>query len=350
MPTISDVARRAGVSTVTVSRVINNAPNVNPGTREKVEHAIHELGYLPNVVARSLRSKRTHSLALIVPDITNIFWTTVARGVEDAAQDRGYSVLLCNTDESPVKQSRYLKVVASQRVDGVIIAPYDGDAANLAELRVREIPTVVVDRRINGWDVDTVLSDSVASGRALVRYLIAHGHRQIAAVSGPAGTSTADDRLQGYFLALAEAGIAADPDLVKRGEFRAAAGEKLVCELFGEGRRPTAIFAANNAIALGVIDGLSSLDLRVPDDVSLVCVDDLPLADRCFPFLTVAVQPAYEMGTHAAQLLLDRLATGGSPAPHHLLLPCRLIVRGAQPQTLVIEPLGPREPDGLPAL
>ena len=149
--------------------VLNSASNVTPGTRERVEQAIQELGYLPNVAARSLRSKRTHTLALLVPDITNVFWTTVARGVEDAAQSSGYSVFLCNTDENPIKQTRYLQAVASQQVDGVIIAPYASDASSLTELRERGVTTVLIDRRVNGWDVDTVAGDSVAGGRALVR-------------------------------------------------------------------------------------------------------------------------------------------------------------------------------------
>jgi LacI family transcriptional regulator len=144
--TINDVARRAGVSPVTVSRVLNGAPNVSPATRDKVTRAIAELGYVPNVVARSLRSRRTRSLALILPDISNPFWPTVARGVEDAAQKGGYSVLLCNSDENAEKQARYLEVVASQQVDGVIIAPCDSDAARLAILRDRRVATVVIDR------------------------------------------------------------------------------------------------------------------------------------------------------------------------------------------------------------
>jgi LacI family transcriptional regulator len=351
VPTISDVARRAGVSTVTVSRVINSARNVKPGTRERVEHAIQDLGYLPNVAARSLRSKRTRALALLVPDITNAFWTTVARGVEDAAQSRGYSVFLCNTDENPTKQTRYLQAVASQQVDGVIIAPYSSDASSLAELRERGLPTVIVDRRVDGWEVDTVLGDSPAGAYALVHHLIAKGHRRIAVVSGPAGTSTADERVAGYRLALAEAGIAEDVCLIRRGEFRASAGERLTRELFDEGIDPTAIFAGNNAMALGVLSELERRGLNVPEDVALVCIDDLPNADRCFPSLTVAVQPAYQMGATAAQLLLSRLEDDASAAQRLIMLPLRMILRGAfdataansRPQEILIEPFTAQE-------
>jgi LacI family transcriptional regulator len=327
LPTISDVAREAGVSTVTVSRVINGEPNVNATTREKVQAAVAALGYVPNVAARSLRSKRTHTLALLVPDITNVFWTTIARGVEDAAQALGYSVLLCNTDENPDKQARYLQVVASQRVDGVIIAPYNADAANLRQLEARAIPTVVVDRRVDGWDVDSVYGDSVGGAAALVRHLIGVGHRRIAVISGPRGASTADDRVDGYCRALAEAGLALDPALVKRGEFRVASGEALAGELLALAEPPTAIFAANNAIVLGAAWALAKQGRRVPQDVALVCFDDLPETALLFPFLTVVVQPAYEMGVHAAQLLLDRLKAGEPLPPRRVVLPARLIIR-----------------------
>lgn len=329
MTTISDVARLAGVAPVTVSRVINGALNVNPETRRRVEEAIAELGYVPNTIARSLRSKRTCSLALILPDITNTFWTTVARGVEDAAQDRGYAVLFCNTDESAAKQAAYLDLVASQRADGVIIAPCDADARRLQVLRDRAIPTVVIDRRVEGWDVDSVLGDSFSGAYALTRHLIGLGHRRIAIISGPASTSTAEDRVAGFCQALTEAGLTPDPALIHRGEFRASSGERLADALLGAEPRPTAIFAANNAIALGVIDAVARRGLRIPQDVALVCFDDFPNASHIFPFLTVVVQPAYEMGLNAAQLLLSRLDADVDLQPRHVILPCRLISRAS---------------------
>jgi LacI family transcriptional regulator len=327
LPTIRDVARRAGVSPATVSRVIQGARGVQPATREKVERAIAELGYVPSAVARGLRSKRTRSLALVVPDIDNSFWTTVARGVEDAAQAHDYSVFLCNTDENPAKQLRYLDVVIGQQVDGVIIAPYDSDARNLVKLRDRNIPTVIIDRRIEGWNVDSVLSDSVSGARALVQHLINLGHRCIAVISGSMKTSTAEDRVTGYCMALAEAGLSVDPRLIRRGEFLASSGEELTYQVLDEGLHPTAIFATNNAIAMGVIDAVGKRSLRVPQDIALVCFDDLPNVSHVFPFLTVVVQPAYDMGMNAAQLLLSRLGSEASLQPRYVTLPTRLIVR-----------------------
>ena len=312
---------------MTVSRVLNDASNVRPSTREKVLAAVEELGYVPSGVAKSLRSKRTQTLALLVPDGANAFWTAVARGVEDAAQDRGYSVLLCNTDESPTKQQNYLDVVIRQQVDGVVIAPCDTDAVNLAKLRRSGVPTVVIDRYIKGWDVDTVMGDSIGGARALVRHLIGLGHRQIAVLSGPVTTSTAADRVVGYRIALAEAGLPYDPKLVRVGEYRALSGERLTQQMLGEGLAPTAIFAANNSLLLGAIEALAKRGLRVPQDIAMVCFGDLPNTSRFFPFLTVADMPTYEMGVNAAQLLLSRVEADVDLQQRCVVLPSRLIVR-----------------------
>jgi len=327
LPTISDVAERAGVSPATVSRVIQGAKNVRPATREKVERAIREMGYVPSAVAQSMRSKRTRSLALVLSDITNTFWTTVARGVEDVAHRHDYSVLLCNSDENLAKQLRYLDFLIGQQVDGVIIAPYDSDARHLEKLRSRHIPTVVLDRHVIGWDVDSVCGDSISGARALTQHLIGLGHKRIAIISGPASTSTAEDRITGYCAALAAAGIPVDPRLIRRGEYRSSVGRGLMAQVLDEGLAPTAVFAANNAIAIGVIEALEERGLRVPQDMALVCYDDLPTASRFFPFLTVVAQPAYDMGVNAAQLLLSRLDSEVDLQPRHVVLPSRLIVR-----------------------
>lgn len=327
MTTIHDVAKRAGVSPVTVSRVINGASNVNTVTREKVEQAIRELGYVPNLSARSLRSRQTSTLALIVPDITNAFWTTVARGVEDTAQAEGYSVLLCNTDESLAKQSGYLNAVLQQRVDGVIIAPYDSDPKNLSPLGNLKTPLVVLDRRVEGWEVDTVRTDSVSSAFALTQHLIRLGHRQIAIISGPSVTSTAEERVAGYCLALEEAGIPVEARLIRRGEYRSVSGRILTDQLLDEGINLSAIVAGNNVIALGVLESLQNHGKTVPQDIALVCFDELPDLARFYPFLTVVVQPAYDMGVNAAQLLLSRINANAPLHPRHVVLPSRLALR-----------------------
>jgi len=330
MATIHDVARLAGFSSVTVSRVINRAGNVKPATQTRVEQAIEALGYVPSGVAQSMRSKRTRTLALIVPDIQNVFWTTVARGVEDATQSRAYSVFLCNTDEDLAKQARYLDVVISQRVDGVIIAPCSAAAGPVARLRQRTIPTVLIDRRIDGWEVDSVSGDSLAGARSLVQHLIALGHRRIAMLAGPANTTTASDRVAGYRQALAEAGVDMDRRLIRFGEYKAQSGAQMIAQVWEEQAQPTAVFAANNAIAMGVIAEAGRRGLRIPQDLALVCFDDLPDASsQLFPFLTVAAQPAYEIGARAAELLFDRLEESDALPPRRVVLPTQLIIRAS---------------------
>ncbi|GAP05252.1 MAG TPA: LacI family DNA-binding transcriptional regulator [Anaerolinea thermolimosa] len=342
MVTIHDVAQRAGVSPVTVSRVINGVANVNPETRARVERAIRELGYLPNRAARSLRVRQTHTLALLVPDITNAFWTTVARGVEDAAQTRGYSVLLCNTDENPVKQSSYLEAVLQQRVDGVVLAPCDTDPSRLAALQIHQTPAVLIDRRVTGWDGDWVISDSLGAARALVDHLVRLGRRAIAMVTGPRGASTAEDRVAGYRLALLSAGLAFDPRLVRYGEFRAPSGREQTHRMLDEGLRPDAILAANNVLAMGVLEALNERGLHVPQDIALVCFDELPDLAKFFPFLTVAAQPAYDMGLNAAQLLLSRIDAAGPLQPRQVVLPVRLVLRYSCGRLLQQEEVSPK--------
>ena len=329
MSTIGDVARRAGVSKVTVSRVLNGASNVNLDTRTRVETAIADLKYLPNLAARSLRSRQTSTIALVVPDITNIFWTTVARGVEDEAQRREYSVFLGNTDESAEKQRSYLKAVVQQRVDGVIIAPYNCEVASILPLREHNIPTVVIDRKLDRWEVDAVRGDSSGGACALVEHLLQLGRRRIAMITGPRGASTAEERVGGYLLALHKAGISFDPHLLRWGEFRASSGEMMAADLFETNPYPDAIFAANNQIALGVLEFLLKRGLRVPQDVALVCFDEMADAARLFQFFTVAAQPAYEIGTTAARMLFERIRGDPKDPVREVILPSRLVLRSS---------------------
>ena len=329
MSTIGDVARRAGVSKVTVSRVLNGATHVNPDTRARVEQAISDLKYMPNLAARSLRSRQSSTIALVVPDITNVFWTTVARGVEDEAQRRDYSVFLGNTDESADKQRSYLRAVVQQRVDGVIIAPYNCEAVSIRPLADNRIPTVVIDRKLDQWEVDSVRGDSAGGACALVGHLVQLGYRRIAMISGPKGASTAEERAAGYLLALRKAGIGYDPRLLRWGEFRASSGEMLAADLYANGPIPDAIFAANNQIALGALEFLLKRGLKVPEDVALVCFDEMSDAARLFQFFTVAAQPAYEIGQTAANLLFERIRGENSAPVREVIMPSHLVLRSS---------------------
>lgn len=335
MTTIRDVARRAGVSTMTVSRVVNNSGYISQDARERVEVAIAEIGYVPNTLARSLRFKRTKTLALVITDITNPFFTTLARGVEDAASEQGFNVIFCNTDESERKQAEQLTALVQKRVDGVLLVPARSSAEPIAFLREQSIPVVVVDRRVPDCSVDSVRCDSVAGARELTRLLLSLGHRQIAALSGPEGVSTALDRVTGCRQALAEAGLDPDQLLVFHDEYTQAGGYRMAQEALRHSPRPTACFAGNNFISFGAYRALRDAGLRVPEDVALVTFDDLPASFTVDPFFTVVAQPAYEMGQRATQILLTRLSGEESPPCQEIVLPFQVIERRSSGGSLV---------------
>ena len=296
MSTIREVAKRAEVAPITVSRVINDSGNVNEATRARVRQAIDELHYVPNNLARSLRSRQSHTLALIVSDITNPFWTTVARGVEDTAAENDYRTILCNTDENPAKETAYLSLLVERRVDGVLIAPATREKKRLAVLKQLQIPCVLIDRRVEGFEADIVYGDSRQGASLLIDHLIDLGHRHIALINGPGTISSAQDRAEGYRDSLAAHGLVVEEGQIFQGDFKQESGYRLVQHLLDCDPRPTAIFAANNFIAIGVLQALQAADLRVPEDVALVCIDDVPYLSAIDPFLTEPVNEVSSTG------------------------------------------------------
>ncbi len=328
MVNIRDVAKLAGVAPITVSRVINNSDSVNPATRERVQKAIDELHYVPNTLAKSLRSRQTQTIALILTDITNPFWTTIARGVEDAAAESGFHTILCNTDENPAKEATYINLLLQRRVDGIIIAPTTPDKTRLALLKRHQVPCVLIDRRVAGFKADAVYGDSRTGARVLTEHLINLGHRRIAIVNGPCSISTAQDRTDGYRAALRRHQIPLEDGLIMEGgEFKQTSGYQHVKQLLAHHPRPTAIFAANNLIAVGALQALREAGLRVPEDMAIVCFDDIGLASVVEPFFTVVAQPAYEMGEKAARLLIERLAVKRNIKTREIVFAPQLIIR-----------------------
>ena len=326
MSTIRDVAERAGVAPTTVSRVINSSGYVSAETRARVETAIAELHYVPNTLARSLRSRKTRLLALILTDITNPFWTTVARGVEDAASEHGFNVILGNTDESEDKQVDYVTVLLQKQVDGFLFVPGRSTPESVQLIQRQNVPVVVIDRQIPAVEVDVVRSDSEKGAYELIRLLLSLGHRRIGMLSGPETISTAVQRVAGYRRALAEAGVDATADLVRCGWYTQESGYQMTKQVLSAVPRPTALFAANNFIALGALRALREASLRVPEDVALVCFDDAP-ESASEPFLTIAAQPAYEMGRRATELLLARLSGEAPQECQEIVLPVEIVVR-----------------------
>lgn len=334
MVNIRDVAKRAGVSPITVSRVINNSKAVNSATRERVKRTIEELHYVPNTLAKSLRSKQTCLIALVLSDITNPFWTTIARGVEDTAAENGFHVILCNTDENPEKEANYINILLQRWVDGIIIAPTTNDKNRLVALKRHSLPCVLLDRRVDGFKCDIVVSNSREGARQITQHLIRLGHRRIAMVAGPSAISTAQERVEGYCQALRENDMPIEEGLITRGSYKPDSGYELAKEVLAQVPRPTAIFAGNNFIALGALQALREAGLRIPEDVALVCFDDIPQASLISPSLTVVSQRAYEMGVAAARSLIERLTGKRSGRTREIILETDLIIRQSCGQAL----------------
>jgi LacI family transcriptional regulator len=326
MPNLLDIAKRAGVAPITVSRVINNSGYVSQPTRERVEAAVKELGYVPNTIARGLRSKRTHTLALVVTDIANPYFTSMARGVEDVAGASNYTVIYCNTDESEAKEEKYANMLAQRQVDGVLLVPSRGNVKTIQFLKSNDINVVVLDRRISGEDADIVYSDSKNGASRLTKLLIGLGHKRIAIIAGSRGVSTSEDRVIGYQQALSEVGLS-DNELIYYGAFNEQSGYQLANQAMMQTPKPTAIFGGNNFVAMGAIKAIHDLNLDVPGDVSVVGFDDLPEFMFMKPFLTVARQPAYEMGRLAAELLLKRITGEMFEEHREFVLPVEIVVR-----------------------
>ncbi len=309
MATIKDVAERAGVSVMTVSRVINNSRYVSQATKERVEKAMEDLGYVPNALAHGLITKRTHVLGLIVSDITNPFFTTIARGVEDLAIKNGFNIILCNTDEDVEKEKKYIELLLRKRVDGIILSPADCSRRDSIEQIIkRNIPLVLIDRCIRGLDVECVYSDSAFGAYELTKYLISLGHKRIGIIVGPKRISTAVERIEGYKRALKEANIPLDNSLIKWGEkYSREDGYSNTLALLKMDNPPTAIFGGNRLITVGVLRAIRELGMRIPEDISVVSFDEVEDISVTNSFLTVVSQNSYAIGMIATERLLKRI-------------------------------------------
>lgn len=328
MTTMEDVAKLAGVSSITVSRVINNSAPVNDLTRQRVIKAIEQLNYVPNVLARSFRSKRTGLLALVVNDIINPFWTRVIQGAEVTAREQGYHLILCNTDDVESKQNKNLNMLVQRQIDGIILVPASPSADSINTILRQGTPIVLMDCfQIPGTQVDIVRGDSEGGAFQLMELLTALGHRHIAILNGPMSYSSSIERLQGYQKALHNAKIELDDKLIFEGDFTIDSGYKLAQQAMQANPRPTALFATNNFILFGAYRGVRDVGLRVPADLALVGFDDIPDYLTIDPFFTVVAQPAYEMGKKAMGLLIDRVEERATADYHEIVMPTQLLVR-----------------------
>ncbi|MBO6573857.1 MAG: LacI family DNA-binding transcriptional regulator [Rhodothermales bacterium] len=328
MPTLTEVARRAGVSVATVSRFFNDPSVVRERTRARIQAAVDELDYRPSRVARRLRveSGQSKILGIVIPDIQNPFFADVVRGVEDVAYANGFALILNNSNEDPDRQRVCLETMHTEQVDGVILpSVVEGDPA-LDRLQKSRVPIVCIDRRLTGRYLDAVLTDNVRGAREAVQLLIEGGHTRIGYIGGLPHLSTSVERRTGYRLALSQAGIPMDPELVLEAESTQEDGSVLLHDLVNLERPPTAVFIGTSMLSLGVMLSIRALGLRVPDDMAVVAFDEVPWSRVIDPPLTVVRQPAQEMGKQAAEALLARIADP-KLEPREFVLPSELIVR-----------------------
>ncbi len=307
MPNIYDVAREARVSVFTVSAVINKGGQVSSALQKRVEAAIRKLNYRPNLLARSLARRQSHTIGIVVPDIANPFFPLLVRGAEDVLQKAGYSTLLCNSDDKEEKEALYLELLLSKRVDGILLAKTPGRLNPVLKQMLQDVkvPVTLLMRACPEIKGDAVLTDDAQGAYEAVSHLARIGHRRIGFVSGPLHVSNAKARRQGMLRALEEHGLAADPELQFEGDYRFESGYRAGEALLP--RRPDAVFVSNYLMMVGFMKAADEMWLRCPDDFGMISFDDYPWLASFRPRMSTVDLPKYEVGSTAAELLLDRL-------------------------------------------
>lgn len=323
---MKDVAELAGVSVTTVSHVLNKTRYVDKSLVRRVETAVKSLGYQPNALARGLRRKETRMLGMVVPDNSNPYFAELARSIEDACFECDYNVILCNSDEDPVKERAYLSLLAEKRVDGIVFVASGNDRTGVQAVLQQKIPMVVLDRELNGTKCDSILVDNRAGGCRATQHLLLGNHQRIGCVSGPTNLVSARERLQGYHDAFTKARLRVDPKWIQPGDFHIEGGYTAVQGLLDLPNPITAIFAANDLMAIGVLRGIAARGLRVPEDIAVVGFDGIALGRYTQPPLTTMAQPIREIGKLATELVLSRV-NGERKEPRIHRLETRLVVR-----------------------
>lgn len=310
---MKDVAERAGVSLTTVSRVLNGSLTVQTEYKEKVLQAIAEMGYRPNRLASNLRRKKAEMIGVVVSDVENSYFTQLVRSIEFAAYQRGYRVLLCNTDDKIEKQRSYLEILAAERVSGVMLSATDPSGQEIGKILDLNIPLIAFDRTVVDPRADTVTVANVAAVQQATDYLLKLGHRNIGFVAGSSEIQTAQERLTGYELAMRQAAL---PACAIAGGFTVAGGRSATEELLASSYAPTALIVANNMMMIGVLQVLRGKRIRVPEEVSLILIDDPFWTELIEPQLTAFAQPIQQMAESALHLLLERLSGQRHEAKH----------------------------------
>jgi DNA-binding LacI/PurR family transcriptional regulator len=324
--TMHQIAKRAGVSLGTVSHVINDTAPVRDPLRQRVLDAIKKLGYQPNQLSRGLRRNKTNMIGMIIPDITNPFFPGVVRGVEDVAYKSSYRLVLCNTDNDPSKEVTYLSDLKSFLPAGLLIIPSIDSSVSADQSGP---PIVCIDRRPRGWKGDIVTVANEEGGYKAAQHLIEMGHRQIGVISGPSHLTNAGERLRGFTKALSDANVPIAPEYIQEALFDRTSGYSSALRLLHLLPCPTAIFAANDLMAMGALSAVRESRLACPADISIISFDGLDLTELTDPALTAIYQPGYQLGYTAARLLLDRINGLQDDPPQEIVLKTELRVRNS---------------------
>src|ERR1017187_2902456 len=341
--TIREVAAEAGVSTATVSRALAGLDGVAKEARDRVTRAVAKLNYRPNRLARSLRLGHRKVIGVIIPDLQNPFFTGVVHGVEAELHRAGYTLLLGNSDGLAEREEEQLEILRGEGVAGLVFIPGNQPTANYETILTWEIPVVAVDRSPGELEVDLVCSSNREGMRQAVNHLLSLGYKEIALLNGPEGISVTQERLGGYQDALRIAGIAVRESFIIHSDFRQSGGYAAMGRFLDMSKRPRAIAVANNLMTLGALQAIHERGIRIPEELAVVCFDDMPWAISLRPPLTAVAQPAEELGRTAAQLLLERLEDP-TRLVRQVVLPTRLIVRascGAITPAQAERPAGP---------
>jgi LacI family transcriptional regulator len=329
LPTLRDVAAMAGVHPATASRALNPGTRglISARTADRVLRAAEQLGYQPNAVARSLRTSRSSSIGVVVPDLTNPLFPPIVRGIEDALTPHGYVLLIANTDNDPAHEDRLIKSLRSRSVDGLVLATARLGHPLLTGPGSADFPVVLANRRIEGLPFPSVTADDASGIHAAVTHLVALGHRRIAHIAGPQDTSTGVSRLRAFRSAMHENGVPVDAALVRRtSAWLEDEGARALSDLLDAGRPFSAVLAGNDMLALGCYDVLAERGLRCPADLSVVGFNDIPMVDKLQPGLTTVRIPHYDIGWEAGRMMLDQLTRGERQAKA-VLMPVSLSVR-----------------------
>lgn len=315
MASLKDVANQAGVSIATVSRVINNAPNINDTTRFRVQQAMKALDYRPSRIAKRLRSKSSQGnlIGVVVPDISNPFYIDVLSGIDDYMLGHNFLMITCNFSQNEEKEKLYIDALVSESVDGLIVAPAHELDEKVRALEKENIPFVCIDRGLKDVNADLVLVDNEKGSYGAVHFLLSQGYKKIAYISGLIRIPTSREREKGYRRALDEFEVPVQDDLIKFGDSSMKSGIDLCRELLSQENRPDALFTGNNLITLGALQTIAELGLKIPDDIAIIGFDDMPFSGTLNPPLTAVRQPAYEIGRRAAELLYQRICEPGRP-------------------------------------